>query len=79
MNFAFYFDRIFDGNEAGGERYRLLLEQPGDLGFERGKGVSSIMVGVLMVLKSYNDRKKLEAMAKLSGGDEGFDDRALHL
>ena len=37
MNFGFYFDRIFAGNEMGFERYRLLFEQLGDLGFERAK------------------------------------------
>ena len=79
MNFSFYFDRIFAVNEAGGERYRVLFEQLGNLGFERGKGVTSITAGVLMVLRAYKDRKKLEALAKLSGEDEGFDDRALHL
>ena len=76
MNFGF---RIFASNEAGGERYRMLFEQLDDLGFERGKGVTSIMVGVLMILRAYNNRKKLEALAKLSGQEEGFDDRALHL
>ena len=50
MNFSFYFDRIFAENEAGGERYRLLFEQLGNFGCERGKGISSITVGVLMVL-----------------------------
>ena len=57
----------------------MLLEQLGNLGFERGNGVTSITVGVLMVLRSYKDRKKLEALAKLSGMDEGFNDRVLHL
>ena len=79
MNFGFYFDRIFAGNEAGSERYRLLFELIGDLEFERGKGVNSITVGVLMILRSYNYRKKLDALAKLSGSDEGFDDRTPHL
>ena len=51
MNFGFYFDKIFAGNEAGGERYRVLFKQLGNLGFERGKGVISIMVSVLMVLR----------------------------
>ena len=78
MNFGFYFNRIFAGNETGGERYRSLFEQLGDLGFERVKAVTSITAGVLMVLRSYNDRKKLEALAKLTGSDEGFDDHALH-
>ena len=32
-----------------------------------------------MILRSYNDRKKLEALAKLSGRDEGLADDALHL
>ena len=32
-----------------------------------------------MVLRSYSDRKKLEALARPSGLDEGFDDRALYL
>ena len=32
-NFGYYFDRIFAGNEAGGERYWVLFEQLGDLGF----------------------------------------------
>ena len=40
MNFGFYFERIFAGNEEGGKHYRLLLEQLGDLGFERGKGIT---------------------------------------
>ena len=31
-----------------------------------------------MILRSYKDRKKLEALAKLSGEDEGFGDYALH-
>ena len=39
--------------------------------FERGMGITSITVGVLMVLKSYRDRKKLEALAKLTGPGEG--------
>ena len=57
----------------------MLLEQLGNLGFERGNGVTSITVGVLMVLRSYKDRKKLEALAKLSGHKEGFEHRALDL
>ena len=32
-----------------------------------------------MILRSYKDRNKLEALAKLTSPDEGFDDRALHL
>ena len=77
MNFGFYFDRIFASNSR--ERYRLLFEQLRNLGFEGGKGVTSITVGVLIILRSYKDRKKLEELAKLSGQEEGFDDRALHL
>ena len=57
----------------------MLFEQVGNLEFYRGKGVSSITVDVLMVLRSYNDRKELEALAKLSGQEEGFDDHVLHL
>ena len=76
---GFYFDRLFAGNEEGFERYSALFEQLGDLGFERGKGINSITVGVLMILRSYKDRRKLEALAKLAGREEGFDDRALHL
>ena len=49
MNFSFYFDRIFAGIEAGYEHYRLLFEQLGDLGFEMGKGVTSITVSILLV------------------------------
>ena len=74
MNFGFYFDRIFASNSR--ERYRLLFEQLRNLGFEGGKGVTSITVGVVMVPWSSNDRKKLEALAKLSGQEEGFDDCA---
>ena len=48
MNFGFYFFRIFAGNETGGERHRLLFEQLGNLRFERGKGVTSITVDVLI-------------------------------
>ena len=51
MNFCFYFYRIFADNEAGYERYRLLFKQLGNLGFEKGKGVTSIAAGVLMVLR----------------------------
>ena len=40
------------GNGLGGERYRLLFEQFGNLEFERGKGVTSITVGVFMILRS---------------------------
>ena len=57
----------------------MLFEQLGNLGFEGGKGVISITVRVLIILSSYNDRKKLEALAKLSGPDDGFDDRELYL
>ena len=32
-----------------------------------------------MILSAYKDRKKLEALAKLCGLDEGFDDRELPL
>ena len=42
MNFGFYFDKIFAGNEEGRERCRVLFEQLGNLGFERGEGVTSI-------------------------------------
>ena len=66
MKFGFYFDRIFAGNEKNSELYRLFFEHLGDLGFERGKGVTSITVGVLMILRSYKDRKKLKALAKLT-------------
>ena len=62
-----------------GQRYRVLFEQLGDLGFERGRGITSITVGVLMIIMAYNDRSKLEALAKLSGSDEGSADHALHL
>ena len=79
MNFSFYFDRIFAGNEMCGERYRVFFEKLGNLGFERGEGVTSMTVCVLMVLRSYNDRKKLNALAKLSGQEEGFGDYALEL
>ena len=79
MSFGFYFDRIFACNEMGYERYRLLYEQLGDLGLEREKGVTSITVGVLVVLRSYKDRKKLKALTKLSGQEEGFGDDALYL
>ena len=57
----------------------VLFEQLGNLGIERGKGVTSITGGVLMVLRSYDERKKLEALAKLSGQEEGFYVYALHL
>ena len=76
---GFYFDRLFAGNEEGFERYSALFEQLGNIGFERGRGIHSITVGVLMILRSYKDREKLEALAKLTGPEEGFDDRALHL
>ena len=35
----------------------MLFEQLGNLGFERGKDVTSITVGILMVLRAYKDRK----------------------
>ena len=57
----------------------MLFEQLGDLGFERGKGIRSIRVDVLMIQKSYKDKKKLEVLAKLCGYDEGFGDHALEL
>ena len=63
----------------GGERYRVLIEQLGDLGFERGASITGTTVGILMILRVYKDRKKLEALAELSGSDEGFGDHALHL
>ena len=58
-SFGYYFDRIFAGNGMSGERYRVVFEQLGDLGFERGRGVTSIRVGINMILRAYNDRKKL--------------------
>ena len=61
------------------ERYRVLFEQLGDLGFERGRIIMGITVGVLMIPKAYKDRKKLEVLAKLIGEEEGFGDDALHL
>ena len=61
----------------GGERYRVLFQQLGDLGFERERGIKGITLGILMILKSYKDRKKLELLAKLTGSDEGFGDYAL--
>ena len=71
---------IYASNTAGFEHYRLMFEQLGDLGDEMGKGINSITVGVLMILRSYKDRKKLEALAKLTGKEEGLrDDRELHL
>ena len=80
MNFDLYFDRIFAGNEAGGEGYRVLFEQLGNLGFEGGRGITGITVGILMILRApYKDKKKLKALVKLSGPDEGFNDHALHL
>ena len=57
----------------------MLFEQLSDIGFKRGRGITSITVGVLMIQRGYKDRKKLEALAKLSGEDEGFGDCALHL
>ena len=62
-----------------GERCRVLFEQLGNLRFERGRGISSMMVGVLMILKSSKDRKSLEALAKLSGRDDGFGDYVLKI
>ena len=41
-SFMNYFDRIFAGNEMGGERYRMLFEQLGVLRFEREKGIAGI-------------------------------------
>ena len=35
-----------------GERYRVLFEQLGDIGFERETGVTNIRVGTLMILRS---------------------------
>ena len=32
-NFGYYFDRIFAGNEMGGERYRVLFEKLSDIRF----------------------------------------------
>ena len=72
MNFGYYFDNIFAGNELGGDRYRVLFEQLGDLGFERRRGATSMTVGVLMVLRSYNDRKKLEVRRR---GDGAWSER----
>ena len=61
------------------ERYRVFFEQFGDLGFERGRGVTGVTAGVLMILRYYNDWKKLETLANLSGQEEGFNERALQL
>ena len=63
----------------GGERYRVLFEQLGDIGLEKGKGIRGITAGVLVLLGGYKDRRNPEALAKLSGRDEGFGDEALHL
>ena len=78
------------GSDRGGESARGAKQQlrkpsrdmyvrPRDITFERRKGVTNITVGVLMVLRAYKDRKKLEALAKLSGREEGFGDHTLHL
>ena len=32
-SFGYYFDRIFTGNEMGGERYRVLFEKLSDIRF----------------------------------------------
>ena len=60
-------------------KFRCSSDQLGDLGFETGRGITSIMVGVLMILRGYKDRKKLEDLARLSGREEGFGDYALEL
>ena len=70
---------MFAGNEMNGERYRVLFEQLGDLGFERGRGITCITVSVLMILRSFKGRKKLEALVKLTGLEEGFSDYVLEL
>ena len=57
----------------------MLFEQLSDIGFKRGRGITSITVGVLMIQRGYKDRKKLEALAKLSGEEGGFGDIALKL
>jgi hypothetical protein len=37
-SFGYYFDRIFAGKETGGECYRVLFKQLGDLRFESDRG-----------------------------------------
>ena len=50
----------------------------GDIGTLKGKVPTGVTAGVLRLLR-YGSRAQLEALAKLAGKEEGFDDKALTL
>ena len=50
----------------------------GDIGTLKGKAPTGVTAGVLCLLK-YGNRAQFEALAKLCGEEEGFDDEELLL
>ena len=60
------------------EKWEAWFATLGDIGTLKGKVPTGVTAGVLRLLR-YGSRAQLEALAKLAGKEEGFDDRALTL
>ena len=59
-------------------KWEGLFAKLGDIGTLKGKVPTGVTAGVLRLLR-YGSRAQLEALAKLAGREEGFDDKALTL
>merc|ERR1719506_1333791 len=59
-------------------KWEGLFAKLGDIGTLKGKVPTGVTAGVLRLLR-YGSRAQLEALAKLAGREDGFDDRALTL
>ena len=77
LDFPTYFQDNFAGDERGYKRYKEHFDKLGSLGAEKGRGITSITVGVLEILRG-GDLVKLRALVGLSGED-CFNDISLHL
>jgi len=77
LDFPTYFNDHFAGDERGYKRYKEQFDKLGSFGVEKGRGIASITVKVLEILRG-KDLVKLRALAELSGQD-CFNDRELHL
>mmetsp|Transcript_29758 Transcript_29758/g.59185 ORF Transcript_29758/g.59185 Transcript_29758/m.59185 type:complete len:270 (-) Transcript_29758:124-933(-) len=77
LDFAKYFHDNFAGDERGYKRYKGHFDKLGSFGEEKGRGITSITVGVLEILRG-KDVVKLRALTELSGPN-CFNDHELHL
>ena len=75
--FTKYFRDNFAGSEAGYLRYKEHFDKLGGIGIIKGRGMKSITIGVLTILRG-EDAEKLRALEKLCSW-ECLDDKPLLL